>query len=197
MDSTAVKAVTDEAVFTIAFKGMYFMVDVKVGVFVDGTPLPPASLTKGFRHTVRLAPGIHEILVRSGLRRAKYCVELSPGNACEMWLSYSRTWGNFDKEYALDSVNWEEAVNRKPPVLNDACPEQDLNVLRREEWKLRWKTFSRIFACTGFPFGLIAGLVHGSGAYGVVNGLLFGFYMGCFFAVIGVSRTSKWYRKRK
>jgi len=196
MDETLVRTVTDEAVLAIAFEGMYFLVETRVGVFVDGLPLPPASLVKGFRHTVRLAPGWHDIVVKVGLRRVKYRVELSPASACEMRLSYSRTWGNFDQAYELAPMNWEAAAGREVPRLDAACPEQDINMLRREAWKLRWKTFSSTFVMTGTMFGLITGLVQGSSVYGVVSGSLFGFYMGCVFALIGVSPTGRWYRRQ-
>ncbi len=197
MDETVVKTGTDEAVLTIAFEGMYSMVDARVGVFVDGVPLPPGSLLRGFRYGVRLPQGSHEVTVKAGLRKVKYLVDLSPNNAYIMLLTYSRTWGNFDKAYELASMNWEEAVNSEPPVLDAACPEQDIRMLRREEWGLRWKTFSRTFALTGILFGLFMGLIHGSSVYGVLSGFLFGLYMGCFFAVLGVSSRSKWYRRQK
>jgi hypothetical protein len=84
----------------IAFpKPGFFLVDVRVTVHVNGWRAYDGGFLQGFDVRFPVVPGPCAIATRidAGLvaRSRQYDVEARAGHAIEVWLDYSRLWGNF------------------------------------------------------------------------------------------------------
>jgi hypothetical protein len=77
----------------------FFLVDVRVAVHVNGWCAYEGGFLEGFDVRFPVHPGPCAIATRLDLgiasRSKQYCVEARAGHGVEVWLEYSRFWGNF------------------------------------------------------------------------------------------------------
>ncbi len=93
----------------IAFpKPGFFLVDVRVTVHVNGWCAYDGGFLQGFDVRFPATPGPCAIETRldAGLvtRSRRYAVEARAGHCVEVWLAYSRFWGNFTAEPRIADV---------------------------------------------------------------------------------------------
>jgi hypothetical protein len=86
----------------------FFLTDVHVTVHVNGWCAYDGGFLQGFDVRFPVYPGPCAIAVRldAGFvtRNRQYAVEARAGHAVEVWLDYSRFWGNFTSQPRVQLV---------------------------------------------------------------------------------------------
>ena len=81
----------------IQFEGIWFLIDAKVEVSLDGENLGKFSIKNGVTIDKEILPGKHMISTKIPIRGSKkFPFEVS-NDAAKITLSYSRMWGDFSK----------------------------------------------------------------------------------------------------
>jgi hypothetical protein len=107
--SHAVPAPPGTAWMRIAFPAPgIFVNDPRLTVLVNGWCAYDGSFKNGFDVRFPVTPGPHLIVTRINIlgmgREKHYTVMATHGHATEVWLDYSRFWGNFTGSPRLASV---------------------------------------------------------------------------------------------
>ena len=85
----------------------FFLNDPRVVVHVNGWCAYHGSFKSGFDVRFPVVPGPHLVIAAlEGIvrREKRYSIVAAPGYAVEVWLDYSRTWGNFTDPPRVASV---------------------------------------------------------------------------------------------